>query len=173
MNRQKHKLSRRILAVLLMAAMLITMLPSAMFAAPSGDGEQTETVSTSSDALSITKSVGGTGTEADPYKLTMEAFVSGEVGASTSAPLDIVLVMDQSGSMAYDNSGDETYNENDRRISSLKTALTNFVGTIQNNAQENNVDHRIAMVGYASGESDGDSWSVLGTGITPDSDSEY
>ena len=32
MNRQKHKLSRRILAVLLMAAMLITMLPSAMFA---------------------------------------------------------------------------------------------------------------------------------------------
>lgn len=40
MNRQKHKLSRRILAVLLMAAMLITMLPSAMFAAPSGRNDQ-------------------------------------------------------------------------------------------------------------------------------------
>ena len=172
MNRQKHKLSRRILAVLLMAAMLITMLPSAMFAAPSSNREQIKTVSTSSDALSITKSVGGTGTEADPYKLTMEAFVSGEVGASTSAPLDIVLVMDQSGSMAYNNSGDETHNENDRRISSLKTALTNFVDTIQTNAQENSVDHRIAMVGYASEET-GNPSQIRGTGVTEGSDSTY
>lgn len=172
MNRQKHKLSRRILAVLLMAAMLITMLPSAIFAAPSSNREQIKTVSTSSDALSITKSVGGTGTEADPYKLTMEAFVSGEVGASTSAPLDIVLVMDQSGSMAYNNSGDETHNENDRRISSLKTALTNFVDTIQTNAQENSVDHRIAMVGYASEET-GNPSQIRGTGVTEGSDSTY
>ena len=39
MNRQKHKPSRRILAVLLMAAMLITMFPSAMFAAGEESGE--------------------------------------------------------------------------------------------------------------------------------------
>lgn len=32
MNRQKHSLPRRVLAILLMAAMLITMLPSAMLA---------------------------------------------------------------------------------------------------------------------------------------------
>ena len=38
MNRQKHKLSRRILAMLLTAAMLVTMFPAAMFA------EETESV---------------------------------------------------------------------------------------------------------------------------------
>ena len=42
MNRQKHKLSRRILAVLLMAAMLITMFPSAMFAWPGGGNANTD-----------------------------------------------------------------------------------------------------------------------------------
>ena len=40
MNRQKHKLSRRILAMLLTAAMLVTMFPAAMFAA--GETEPVE-----------------------------------------------------------------------------------------------------------------------------------
>ena len=39
MNRQKHKLSRRILAMLLTAAMLVTMFPAAMFAAGQESGE--------------------------------------------------------------------------------------------------------------------------------------
>ena len=38
MNRQKHKLSRRILAMLLTAAILVTMFPAAMFAAPTTGG---------------------------------------------------------------------------------------------------------------------------------------
>ena len=37
MNRQKHKLSRRILAMLLTAAMLVTMFPAAMFATPTAE----------------------------------------------------------------------------------------------------------------------------------------
>ena len=37
MNRQKHKLSRRILAMLLTAAMFVTMFPAAMFAAPTAE----------------------------------------------------------------------------------------------------------------------------------------
>lgn len=43
MNRQKHKLSRRILAMLLTAAMLVTMFPAAMFAEPSEETNLVET----------------------------------------------------------------------------------------------------------------------------------
>lgn len=175
MNSKKHKLPRRILAMLLAICMFVTMFPSAMFA-ELGDGNgstgQTTSVSTDSEDLSITKSVSGQGTEDNPYELTMEAFVSGKVGASSSAPLDIVLVMDQSGSMAYDDRGDSTFHESDRRIFSLKNALTNFVDTIQQNAQENDVNHRIAMVGYAS-ERTSNPGEIPGTGVTEGSDSTY
>ena len=45
MNRQRHKLSRRILAMLLAAAMLVTMFPAAMFAAPKTDTVEDPTIS--------------------------------------------------------------------------------------------------------------------------------
>ena len=45
MNRQKHKLSRRILAMLLTAAMLVTMFPAAMFAAGETEPVEEPTVS--------------------------------------------------------------------------------------------------------------------------------
>ena len=45
MNRQKHKLSRRILAMLLAAAMLVTMFPAAMFAVPETDTVEEPTIS--------------------------------------------------------------------------------------------------------------------------------
>ena len=44
MNRQKHKLSRRILAMLLTAAMLVTMFPAAMFAADETEPVEEPTV---------------------------------------------------------------------------------------------------------------------------------
>lgn len=90
MNRQKHKLSRRILAVLLMAAMLITMLPSAMFAQDGQGSEPTTTVSTPTDSpIQITKSVEEN--EDGSYNLTMEAYAS-NMTSNVTKPLDIVLV---------------------------------------------------------------------------------
>lgn len=86
MNRQKHKLPRRILAVLLMAAMLITMLPSAMFAQDeqaegqtpvavnNGSGVAKDSVkAVSKDGITINKSVAPTDTG---YELTLEAYAS-------------------------------------------------------------------------------------------------
>lgn len=111
MNRQKHKLSRRILAVLLMAAMLITMLPSAMFAQDeqaegqtpvavnNGSGVAQDFVkAVSDDGIIINKSVAPT---ENGYELTLEAYASEKVSTEVAgtAPLDIVLVLDQSGSM--------------------------------------------------------------------------
>ena len=102
MNRQKHKLSLRIMSVLLMAAMLITMLPSAMFAAPTeptpASGQRIEVSTPEDSPIQITKSVENT---EDGLSLEIDAWATGEKTTSqTVKPVDIVLVLDQSGSMA-------------------------------------------------------------------------
>lgn len=104
MNRQKHKLSRRILAVLLMAAMLITMLPSAIFAAPSdyrpGGGDSTQP----ENAVSINKTAERVGP--DTWNVTMTVKASKEI---QSEPLELVLLLDRSGSMAWCTHSDHGY----------------------------------------------------------------
>ena len=71
-----------------------------------------------------------------------------------SAPLDIVLVLDQSGSMEGE------------KLSNLKAAVTNFVAAINADADAHNVEHRIAIVGFASNGNDGwdnaDKWKNTG-----------
>ncbi len=63
------------------------------------------------------------------------------VATTTKAvPLDIIFVLDQSGSMA--DGGKKT---------SLKNAVTTFSNAILEDAKTNSVDHRIAVVGFASG----------------------
>ncbi len=104
MNRQKHKLSRRILAVLLMAAMLITMLPSAIFAAPNdhrpGGGDSTQP----ENAVSINKTAERVGP--DTWNVTMTVKASKEI---QSEPLELVLLLDRSGSMAWCTHSDHGY----------------------------------------------------------------
>ena len=108
MNSKKHKLPRRILAMLLAICMFVTMFPSAMFAVEGGtsrtagtiDGteESPKTVS-SEDGITINKYVSA-GTQEGQYDLTLEAYASDQLTTtSTSKPLDIVLVLDVSGSM--------------------------------------------------------------------------
>ena len=154
MNRQKHKLSRRILAVLLMAAMLITMLPSAMFAqneqaegqtpvaVNNGSGEAKNSVTTSKDGIVINKSVDQTD---DGYELTLEAYASERTSTVTSTqPLDIVLVLDQSGSMGDSFGG---WGSGSRRAA-LQDAAEDFVNSVATNGGEN---HRIGIVTFDSG----------------------
>ena len=153
MNRQKHKLSRRILAVLLMAAMLITMLPSAMFA-QNGQAEgqtpvavnngsgvaQNSVKAVSDDGIIINKSVAPT---ENGYELTLEAYASEKVSTEVAgtAPLDIVLVLDQSGSMrdSFGGSGSGS------RRAALQEAAKNFVNSVATNGGEN---HRIGIVTF-------------------------
>lgn len=56
-----------------------------------------------------------------------------------NTPLDIVLVLDQSGSIVQSGYLDE-----------LQAAVDNFVEEVANHGRHNEVDHRIAIVGYAS-----------------------
>ena len=128
MNRQKHKLSRRILAVLLMAAMLITMLPSAMFAAPTeptpASGQKTEVSTPEDSPIQITKSVENT---EDGLSLEIDAWATGEKTTSqTVKPVDIVLVLDQSGSMAE---GTGSVVENYSQASETQWSYDSIAGT--------------------------------------------
>lgn len=131
------------------------------------------------------------------YKITLTSYTTGTVTErTTSKPTDIVLVLDQSGSMAekfsavsrenadkeagktegayvtpdgekmrYNNgewqyyysgyfssywktySGKTFYSS---RLLALKTAATTFVDQVSKEATESKVDHRIAIVGFAS-----------------------
>lgn len=61
---------------------------------------------------------------------------------SQSIPLDIVLVVDQSGSM------DETLGGSKKKVDALKEAATSFVNQVANNAKQTGADHRIAIAGF-------------------------
>ena len=95
---------KRLLAILLALTLVVSLMPVGVMAVEGLDGgdttqpQTTSSVSTASDSpVQITKSVEKTGN--GNYELTMEAYVTGNVSPSTTAPLDIVLVLDVSGSM--------------------------------------------------------------------------
>ena len=80
------------------------------------------------------------------YTITLEAFTTGNVSVSKkSLPADIVLVLDVSGSMAFDMDGeDPEYNRwgqptnpdfdpNNVRLDALKDAVNNFIDIINDN----------------------------------------
>lgn len=103
MNSKKHKLPRRILAMLLTICMFVTMFPSAMFAVEDGNtgssGQGTTSVTSTANGVTVNKYV--TGNEQEGYELTLEAYASDQLTTSTTTtPLDIVLVLDVSGSMS-------------------------------------------------------------------------
>ena len=133
MKRRVKKCVSAFLALML----LTTLLPAAGFAAD----EQRASVSTSAQSpVQLTKSV-QTDTQGDST-LSLEAYVTRNVTQSNT-PLDIVMVMDQSGSMVGDN------------LTVLKAAANTFMTTIAEDARDYNVDHRVAVVGYASDETAG------------------
>ena len=137
----------RILPALVMTVlMVIGMMPVVMAA----DAEQPVTrVWNDNGSVHVNKYVTE---EANGTTLTLEAYLTNEVTQTVSAkPLDIVLVLDQSGSMA-DSFGDVT------RQSAMKQAVNTFIGAVA----EQNGDHEMAIVTF------GTNASVLKTWVTVD-----
>ena len=148
------------------------------------------------DALVTSKTATPVPNSDGTYKIRLESYSTGTVTQQTTTkPTDIVLVLDQSGSMAekfskvsranadkeagktegayltpdgdklrYNNGkwqkysaglfggwstygGDTFYSS---RLLALKTAATTFVNQVSKEATENNIDHRIAIVGFSS-----------------------
>lgn len=219
MQKKAARRGQRALAFLLCLLMVATLLPVMGASAAKGDGgnEVTNPTYTGADSgLVLSKTL--TEDTNGNYSLKLEAYATGDVKTTpdTVAPMDIVLVLDQSGSMAenfgnpvqlrnadkvkgetagyyvYYTSGTYylvKYNVNENkwqrssngtnwsnisnqtttvhvsRLGALKDAVTTFVNSIRENANEYNVDHRIAMIGFASNDSKYHNTELL-TGVT-------
>ena len=102
-------MKKRILSAFLVLCMMLTMVPTAALAAEDpGGGNGSDRVHTeSNDGIVVDKTVNYDGD--GNYSLTLEAYVTNEVTkGSKTTPLDIVLVLDVSGSMAQ-NTTSYTY----------------------------------------------------------------
>lgn len=115
-----------------------------------------DTGETQDDGLELTKTV--TPKADGGYTVHLEAHPTGTVTTSTTTkPCDIVLVLDQSGSMADNFSGEETDNEADTRQYAMKQAVNTFIDNVAKKAKDEDVEHRIAIVKFA-----GDSTNTVG-----------
>lgn len=161
MQKKAARRGQRALAFLLCLLMVATLLPVMGASAAEGgnavgkDAPATESKNPVLDKF-LTEDASGN------YTLTLTAYATGTtttVTEKSGKPLDIVLVLDQSGSMYTSN-----------YLQPLKEAVTAFVKNISDNAKEYNVDHRIALVGYASNNDDGQSNSgTISSGSSNDS----
>ena len=115
-----------------------------------------DTGETQDDGLELTKTV--TPKADGGYTVHLEAYTTGTVTTSTTTkPCDIVLVLDQSGSMADDFNGNTTNKETDTRQYAMKQAVNTFIDNVATKAKDEGVEHRIAIVKFA-----GDSTNTVG-----------
>ena len=109
-------------------------------------------------ALSKTATTNADGT----YTITMEAYTTGEVITSTNtAPVDIVLVLDQSGSMAYDFDGNSTNTNSARRQYAMKQAVNDFIDNVKAKYNAEKSDHRMAIVTFGSNADTLQGWTSV------------
>ena len=142
-------MKKKFLALVLTLAMVLSLVPVTALAAdgtPTPD-KATESVTASQDGVNITKEVVPDGK--GNYNLVMEAYVEGTTTTTTSTkPLDIVLVLDVSGSMDDPmGNGDST-----KRIGALKLAVNAFIDNVakKNTSTDGTaVDHKISIVKFA------------------------
>ena len=148
-------MKKKFLALVLTLAMVLSLVPATALATnglPTPDNDtadatqpRTSVTADSGDGVHISKKVVQDG---DNYNLVMEAYVEGTTETTISTkPLDIVLVLDVSGSM--DNSqGWGTA----KKIESLKSAVNNFIAEVakkNTDTDGNTVGHRISIVKFA------------------------
>lgn len=162
-------MSKKIVAMLMAVAMAFSLLPVTALAA---DGTQTPANATqprtsvttdTEDGVHISKKVEKA---ADGnYNLVMEAYVEGNTKiVDSSRPLDIVLVLDVSGSMNDKmGNGDKT-----KRIVALKSAVNAFIEKVaeKNTSTDGTaVGHRISIVTFATDSQTIKPLTDVGTGV--------
>lgn len=158
---------KRALALVLALVMALSLVALPSFAAGEGDsaGNGSPRVvyegasGENNGGLVMSKTV-TKGEGDDQFLLTLEAFATGTTRTDTKEiPLDIVLVLDTSGSMSRDFDGNiRGVADKDRRLTALKTAVNNFVESVAAKAKgsdgqyggEDDVNYRIAVVEFAS-----------------------
>lgn len=158
---------KRALALVLALVMALSLVALPSFAAGEGDsaGNGSPRVvyegasGENNGGLVMSKTV-TKGEGDDQFLLTLEAFATGTTRTDTKEiPLDIVLVLDTSGSMSRDFDGNIwDVADKDKRLTALKTAVNNFAESVAAKAKgsdgqydgEDDVNYRIAVVEFAS-----------------------
>lgn len=112
------------------------------------------------DGLNLSKTA--TANADGGYTIRMEAFTTGKVTTTTSTtPVDVVLVLDQSGSMAYDFNGNSTTNNTSRRQYAMKQAVNQFIGAVADKYDAEKSDHRISIVTFGTNASTLMDWTLV------------
>ena len=125
---------KKILAAVLSLLMLLALFPTVALAADGEGSGNAEGI-----VVSKTAELADDGT----YTINLEAYATGTtttVTEKSNVPLDVVMIIDQSGSM-------------DDYLTDLKAAVLKFIDNVRTNAladPKNPVNHRIAIVGFAS-----------------------
>ena len=155
---------RRILTALLAMVMLLSAVPFGAMAADKAPAAPAAPEVKGNTYLSKKATLENDGS----YTIDMEAYATGKtevIHKEEAVPLDIVLVLDQSLSMKGDINGEETSDKSKQKLGALKTAALKFVDNIVTNGSDpkNPVDHRVAVVGFASNNHEKRQWE--GTGL--------
>lgn len=112
------------------------------------------------DGLNLSKTA--TANADGSYTIRMEAFTTGKVTTTTSIePCDIVLVLDQSGSMAYNFDGNKTSTDSARRQYAMKQAVNTFIEAVADKYNAEKSDHRIAVVTFGTNASTLMDWTLV------------
>lgn len=153
-------MKKRLLAMMMAIVMVMTLLPTSALAV-GGGGEPSETNSGAVFSKTATQDADGN------VKITLEAWATGQTVETTKQqPLDIVLVLDQSGSMAYDFSGNSTHKNENRRQYAMKNAVNGFIDKVSEKYTAD-AAHRISIVTFNDNASQLKDWtSVDETGKT-------
>jgi uncharacterized repeat protein (TIGR02543 family) len=159
LNRMKGRnenMKRRFWAGLLSFVMLWSLLPASALATEEDTPKPVTSVTEENASVYIHKSVNEAGNE-----LTLEAYLTNEVTQTVSVkPLDIVLVLDQSGSMADDFNGRTTTKNEARRQYAMKQAVNSFIDKVGEQYSEKG-DHRMAIVTFGSKAETWQGWTVV------------
>ena len=145
-------MKKKFLALVLTLAMVLSLVPVTALAV--GENDPVTEVSTDANSpVQIKKSINDTGD-----KLTLEAYLTNEVTENVSTkPLDIVLVLDQSGSMAYNFEGNTTNENIERRQYAMKEAVKNFI----DKAYSENGTHKMAIVTFSEDAAQLANWTTV------------
>lgn len=146
------KTGKRLLTWVLVLVMALSLLPINALAA---GGPETDSSSGMNFDKRATRNGDGT------YTITMTAQATGKTTTTSEAvPMDIVLVLDQSGSMADDFNGNTTYNNEARRQYAMKEAVNNFIGEVAGK-YSNEADHRMAIVTFGDKADTRVNWTAV------------
>lgn len=131
-------------------------LPAVSVAAARRMARATDT--SGEDGLKLSKKA--TANPDGSYTVTMEAYTTGKVTTTTkTTPTDIILVLDQSGSMAFDFNGNGTNDNTARRQYAMKAAVNSFIDEVNKKCTAE-ADHRIAIVTFGTNAATLQGWTL-------------